>query len=347
MQKQKKILTGLIAAVVVLLIVFMALFFLRQNNKKTVVTHSAFTKVGHKKDAVADLSIRQAAGLAIVYAHLKYTDNQNWNEIYQDANNGDLEIDRYQQYQFGNYSVKPNDSQALYVVNKEAALIFTNPRTPGQGRVLISDEQQRLGEADTHTIYKYVKSHGMLNTAKKISHKMNLETQAAVQPQSQSKTSQSQSKQSSSLTTASNKQDPNLQPVAISSKLQGTWVAAGLFATKLGEKVQIGSNSIDNQTIYKLNKMPSSTKALKEFGQKYHGKLFAIQNKDDVISVIPAQNLETDSQGYELTTLDGVQCLSASSTGPSGLYFRSLTQAQHFTQKYHNKMDQLTKKIMN
>lgn len=84
-----------------------------------------------------------------------------------------------------------------------------------------------------------------------------------------------------------------LQPVTISSKLQGNWIAAGLFTEELGQRLPITVNAIDGKTIYKLNKMPNSTKSLKQFGEKYHNKLFAVRENNDGIACVPAQALQT------------------------------------------------------
>lgn len=130
-----------------------------------------------KNNPVADLTIKEATGLAIEYAHLKYSNNQNWNEIYQNSLVGTLEVDRYQEYKFENYTVQPENSQSLYIINKEGALTFSNDKRPGQGSVTFGDTQQELGHVNLQTVYTTVKKQGKLSIAKKISKNMNLETQ--------------------------------------------------------------------------------------------------------------------------------------------------------------------------
>lgn len=345
-KKQRKILISLIIVVLILLGIFLTLFFLRNNSEKTVVTHKAATNISKKNDKIADLTIKQAAGLAIVYAHLRYEDDQSWSEIYQAANNGELEVDRYLKYQFDNYTVTPQNNQALYIVNKEAYLIFTNQQTPMQGKIILGNDQQKLETTNVHMIYKYVKKQGKLAVAKAISQKMHLETQMATQQESQSKQSSS-STQSNSSSRRSTSLNNGLQPVTISSKLQGNWIAAGLFTEELGQRLPITVNAIDGKTIYKLNKMPNSTKSLKQFGEKYHNKLFAVRENNDGIACVPAQALQTDAMAYSLINIDGVQCLLEGSTGPAGLYFRNGSDAQRFTQKYQKHENALLKKLMN
>lgn len=175
------------------------------------------------KTSVANLSIREAAGLTIVYAHLKYEDNQNWTNVYEQANNGDLEVDHYPEYSFDNYTLTPDEGQALYIVNKEAAIIFTNQDHPSQGAVILSDNTRQLAKVNVSKVYQYVKKHGGLAKAKKISQKMNLEKRMA-QNNIKQNSSSSSSAQSSSSNRIVKKKDNNgeIEVTSISPALQGT-----------------------------------------------------------------------------------------------------------------------------
>ena len=309
-----------------------------------MVTHHVSSKA---KTSVANLSIREAAGLTIVYAHLKYEDNQNWTNVYEQANNGDLEVDHYPEYSFDNYTLTPDERQALYIVNKEAAIIFTNQDHPSQGAVILSDNTRQLAKVNVSKVYQYVKKHGGLAKAKKISQKMNLEKRMA-QNNIKQNSSSSSSAQSSSSNRIVKKKDNNseIEETTISPALQGTWYAAGLFTEKLNSNVQISSNAINGKTIYKLNKRPNSEKELKAFGEKYHGKSIAVENKSDSISIVPAESLEVDAWGYNLTILDGVPCLVGASGAIDGVYFKTPAQAEHFTQKYKDNEEKANKKLM-
>lgn len=343
-KKQSKILISAGVILLILLVIFGGLYYFNNHVQKEVVTHRVSFKA---KTSVADLSIREATGLTIVYAHLKYGDNQNWTNVYEQANNGDLEVDHYPEYSFDNYTITPDAGQALYIVNKEAAIIFTNQDHPSQGAVILSDDTRQLDKVNVSKVYQYVKKHGGLVKAKKISQKMNLEKQMA-QNNIRQNSSSSSSAQSSSSNRIVKKNDNNseIEIASISPALQGTWYAAGLFAEKLNSKAQISSNAINGKTIYKLNKRPNSEKELKAFGEKYHDKFIAAQNKSNIISIVPAESLEVDTENYSLTTLDGVQCLMESSTGIAGVYFKTPDQAAHFTQKYKGNEDKIDKKLM-
>lgn len=262
-KKQKTLLTSLSVVVLILLVIFLGLFYFNHQDHKVIVTHKdSLSKMSSKNNPVADLTIKEATGLAIEYAHLKYSNNQNWNEIYQNSLVGTLEVDRYQEYKFENYTVQPKNSQSLYIINKEGALTFSNDKRPGQGSVTFGDTQQELGHVNLKAVYTTVKKQGKLSIAKKISENMNLETQMVTQSDKQSSSQAQQSLQSHASREQSkpNNDNGNLQPISISSKLQGTWYAAGLFASKLGDRVQITNNAVEGKTIYKVKKMPNSEK---------------------------------------------------------------------------------------
>ena len=346
-KKQKTLLTSLSVVVLILLVIFLGLFYFNHQDHKVIVTHKdSLSKMSSKNNPVADLTIKEATGLAIEYAHLKYSNNQNWNEIYQNSLVGTLEVDRYQEYKFENYTVQPKNSQSLYIINKEGALTFSNDKRPGQGSVTFGDTQQELGHVNVKAVYTTVKKQGKLSIAKKISENMNLETQMVTQSDKQSSSQAQQSLQSHASREQSkpNNDNGNLQPISISSKLQGTWYAAGLFASKLGDRVQITNNAVDGKTIYKVKKMPNSEKGLNEFRKKYYGKLIG-ESTPDGVSYIPAQNYGIDTQNYSVDTIYGVQYLMSGSTGPAGIFFKNPTDAARFTNKYKNHNDELMKKL--
>ena len=205
----------------------------------------------------------------------------------------------------------------------------------------------QLSKVNVSKVYQYVKKHGGLAKVKKISQKMNLEKRIA-QNNIKQNSSSSSSAQSSSSNRIVKKKDNNseIEVTSISPALQGTWYAAGLFTEKLNSKVRISSNAINGKTIYKLNKRPNSEKELKAFGEKYHGKSIAVENKSDSISIVPAESLEVDAWGYNLTTLDGVPCLVGASVAIAGVYFKTPAQAEHFTQKYKDNEEKANKKLM-
>ena len=68
-KKQNKILISAGVILLILLVIFGGLYYFNNHTQKEVVTHYVSSKA---KTSVANLSIREAAGLIIVYAHLKY-----------------------------------------------------------------------------------------------------------------------------------------------------------------------------------------------------------------------------------------------------------------------------------
>ncbi|GAA3639067.1 hypothetical protein GCM10022297_16590 [Lactobacillus hamsteri] len=340
-RKQNKGIWLAISIIIILLIAFFALAYMNHQKEDRIMKPSNKIEKVTKKDELAGLSIRQAVGLSIVYAHLRYSDNPNWNNIYQQAENGNLTIQKYDKYTFSdsNKTVEPQGTQSLYVLNDAGALIVTDADNLKKSSFVFGDSNEQLGHVDVHTAYRYVKSEGKVNEWNKVSSKITVENQV----KEQEKPSTNDEKQADAASSSDNSDEKKndgendnqgLQTVQISPRLQGTWYAAGLFAEKLGNTFKITNNSVDGKTIYKLTNKPETGKELKAFGKKYYGKYFALENDSKGFSILPAQSLEIDANSYSLKHIDGIECLVNVSTAIAGVYFKNPQVAKQISEKY-------------
>ncbi|TSO26151.1 zinc-ribbon domain-containing protein [Lactobacillus sp. LL6] len=137
----------------------------------------------------------------------------------------------------------------------------------------------------------------------------------------------------------------NLPLVKIPSAMQGTWYAAGLLSSKLDERVNLGTSTIDNKKLYYLAKSPSDSQSLKELKEEHKNDYIMLEKPRGTHISYTLAGTQTDATGYELINLEGIPCLVNVSGVPSGIYFKSSEIAKKFTNKYKNDKN-LTEEIM-
>ena len=108
------------------------MFFTLQSQNSNYANSIPF--VGHKKGEAADqaaesigynndkMTAHDTAGFTIAFAHMNFQDNPDWEKAFDNAQNGDLNITSYPEYDFGDYNVKAPAQGAVYVVTPEGDL---------------------------------------------------------------------------------------------------------------------------------------------------------------------------------------------------------------------------------
>ena len=112
-----------------------------------------------------NISSKEAAAFTIAYAHIKFSDDPAWNNVFNNAENEGLTIASYPQYDFGNYEVKAPSAGTVYVLSPavgNARITFINSRKGASQAI----EFQDLAKKVVHSAYK--------RDAQKISKKINL-----------------------------------------------------------------------------------------------------------------------------------------------------------------------------
>lgn len=133
-----------------------------------------------------------------------------------------------------------------------------------------------------------------------------------------------------------NHKDITLPPAIVPSGMRGTWYSAGLLGNSLGDKVQLGTNSVDGKKLYYLEKAPSSNKLFKKINDEYKNDLVVTGKQPaNYISYTPG-GVQMDASGFSLINFDSTPCLVGGSQGSKTLYFKTSELAQKFTEKYKN-----------
>lgn len=116
---------------------------------------------------VDKMSKRRLAGLTITYAHLHYRDNEAWNKTYQEAMNGNVDVERYKKYTIGDSTITAKGNNYVYVINKRAVFTTDNDKENSKSDLILADGRKELGRVKTTDAYKEVKKQD-LQTLNKI-----------------------------------------------------------------------------------------------------------------------------------------------------------------------------------
>lgn len=160
LERKRAIERGHVRLVIFILLIIIgigAFFYMRRPHHAS--THPQ--PLAMKKDSslsykINKLSNKQIAGMLIYYAHLKYKSNDSWGDIYQEATEGGLKINRYRKYRFENYTVESTDKNYLYVIDDRVVYTISNTKDKSKAKIVFGDSQQELGEANLTTIYTTV-----------------------------------------------------------------------------------------------------------------------------------------------------------------------------------------------
>lgn len=130
--KSKK---ALIWTILVLIILCVGGYFIYQHYQTTTNDDLVVNKMSKK----------QLAGLTIDYAHKTYPKNKIWNDAYNQAVSGDVEIVQRKKYSIGNTEYQASKDSYVYVVNKKAVFTMSKAAKNSDKRITIADDKKVLG----------------------------------------------------------------------------------------------------------------------------------------------------------------------------------------------------------
>lgn len=144
------------AAILLILAIGAGVLFVHHQNEQEIAS------------TVDRMSKRKLAGLTIEYAHLHYKDNSAWNDVYHDAQNGDVKVERYKKYDIDNSTITAKGNNYVYVINKKAIFTTDNDKKNSQSAITLSDGKRQLGVVKTTDAYKDVQKHNAVSNLDKI-----------------------------------------------------------------------------------------------------------------------------------------------------------------------------------
>ena len=144
------------AAILLILVIGAGVLFVHHQNEQQIAS------------TVDKMSKRKLAGLTIEYAHLHYKDNSAWNDVYHDAQNGDVTVERYKKYDIDNSTITAKGNNYVYVINKKAIFTTDNDKKNSQSAITLSDGKRQLGVVKTTDAYKDVQKHNSVSNLNKI-----------------------------------------------------------------------------------------------------------------------------------------------------------------------------------
>lgn len=130
-----------IAACVILLaaggIVFFTLQSENMSNALPFVNHDKGEEMAEKMGYSPNkkMSSKNMAGFTIAYARMHFHDDPDWDEVFEKAENGNLNIASYPEYTFGDYDVKAPTGGAVYVVSPELGYVVSDVDHPKKAQV--------------------------------------------------------------------------------------------------------------------------------------------------------------------------------------------------------------------
>lgn len=144
------------AAILLILAIGTGVLFVHHQNEQQIAS------------TVDKMSKRKLAGLTIEYAHLHYKDNSAWNDVYHDAQNGDVTVERYKKYDIDNLTITAKGNNYVYVINKKAIFTTDNDKKNSQSAITLSDGKRQLGVVKTTDAYRDVQKHNAVSNLDKI-----------------------------------------------------------------------------------------------------------------------------------------------------------------------------------
>ena len=122
-----------------------------------------------------NISSKEAAAFTIAYAHIKFSDDPAWNNVFNNAENEGLTIASYPQYDFGNYEVKAPSAGTVYVLSPAVGYVVSEKTNPENARITFINSRKGASQAiEFQDLAKKVVHSAYKRDAQKISKKINL-----------------------------------------------------------------------------------------------------------------------------------------------------------------------------
>lgn len=148
----------------------------------------------HKKISPSDM-----AGLTISFAHMNFPDDSDWKEAFDDAENGDLNVQSYPKYDFGDYEVEAPSGGAVYVVTPKVGYVVSDVEHPEQAKVTFVSAKGQGKQVDLPSLTQQVKDKTSSDEVQKVAQKVYVTKRSTIkEADSDSSSSSSSSEESSS-----------------------------------------------------------------------------------------------------------------------------------------------------
>lgn len=156
----------IVAACVVLLAAGGTVFFTLQSENQA----NALPFIGKSKTASFDdtakslgftdkkMSPKDMAGLSISFAHMHFPDDSDWEEAFDDAEDGNLNVQSYPKYDFGDYEVEAPSEGAVYVVSPKVGYVVSDVDHPEQAKVTFVSDKGQGKSVDLPSLTRQVQS---------------------------------------------------------------------------------------------------------------------------------------------------------------------------------------------
>lgn len=135
-QRIRKNCMTILACVLMIAAAGIVFFTLQSRNSKNTA-QADFNKTAQELgfDKASKIKPKDTAGLAISYAHMHFKDDPNWDKIFDEAENGDLNIKALPEYDFDDYKVQAPKDGRVVVLNDETGYVVTNISHPAKSHI--------------------------------------------------------------------------------------------------------------------------------------------------------------------------------------------------------------------
>lgn len=251
----------IVLSIVLILITVSVAWFYIDKTQKTKISSPKVTKTIKKKPSITNqvdkFTLNQIIGLVIVYMHKVDNQAQDWTKVYQLGKNDGLQIQKYQQYKFKDFTLKSKKNQLVYVINHRAAFVFNNQQIHSQASVLMADSKEKLTKENIQKMYRSLSKQDR-NDWQNISNNLDISSKVFKQKIKKNKTSN------------------ELKLVIVPTNLRGTWYYySNVKGKQRLEKIILtthmvrSSMIIDSHEISKNYRGSEGQKALHKLQNKY------------------------------------------------------------------------------
>ncbi|MBD5429155.1 hypothetical protein [Lactobacillus sp.] len=262
-RKSQKLLV-ILSLLLILIAGGVAWFYIEKTQKASVNSPKIIKKTKKKTltaDKVDKFTLNQVIGLVVVYMHKIDNQAQDWSKVYQLGKNDGLQIKKYHQYSFKNFTLKTTKNQLVYVINGRAAFVFNNNQSRSKSELTIADSKEKLTKENLLKMYQTL-SRQDLNDWQNISNNLDVS----------SKITKQKVKKATSI--------PNLKLITVPVNLRGSWyyyteVKGHQTMEQIKFTTHLVRNSIvfDSHEITKYYRNQKSNAGLHELQNKYPNAL--------------------------------------------------------------------------
>ena len=196
----------IVAACVVLLAAGGTVFFTLQSENQA----NALPFIGKSKTASFDdtakslgftdkkMSPKDMAGLSISFAHMHFPDDSDWDQAFDDAEDGNLNVQSYPKYDFGDYEVEAPTGGAVYVVSPKVGYVVSDIDHPEQAKVTFVSDKGQGKSVDLPSLTRQVQNKSSKADVQKVVKRVYITKKSTIKSSDADSESNNDSKESNS-----------------------------------------------------------------------------------------------------------------------------------------------------